>query len=548
MSRYDTHAVENQPPHLRDYDAFAEDVPLREAMDREGAGWALDRAQALGRQIGSADVIEHARLANAHPPKLHTHDRYGHREDRVELHPSWHAMMRLGIEHGLHSLPWSEQERGHVGRAALYYLFNQGENGCACPITMTFAVVPALRHQPEVAELWEPRVLSNEYDERFIPAEQKRGAIMGMAMTEKQGGSDVRANSTRAEPLNGGGAGGEYLLTGHKWFCSSPQADAFLTLAHCDEGLSCFIVPRFTPDGEKNRFFIQRLKDKLGNRSNPSSEIEYDRTWARMVGEPGRGVPTIINMVHHTRLDCVIGSAGMMRLALVNALHHAKHRRAFGKRLIEQPLMQNVLADLCLEVEAAVALMMRLARAFDLAETVPEEAALARVLAPIAKYWVCKRNTPMVYEALECHGGNGYVEESPIARLFRDAPLNSIWEGSGNVICLDVLRALHRTPDAGEALVKLLERAKGHNRAFDEHVETSIVQLRAGEGIELRARRLVEALALATQAALLVENAPTAVSDAFCASRLKRTGGLSFGTLPSETPFKAILGRSVALG
>ncbi|MEL6545035.1 MAG: isovaleryl-CoA dehydrogenase [Myxococcota bacterium] len=544
MTRYDTHQVENQPPPLRDFNAFEADTPLKEALEREGGAWAMERSHRFGETIGSAEVIEHARLANSNPPRLHTHDRFGHRDDRIELHPSWHAMMRLGIESEMHSLAWSEHPSSHAGRAALYYLFNQGENGVACPITMTFAVVPALRLEPTVANEWLPRVLSSEYDERFIPAEQKRGAIMGMAMTEKQGGSDVRANTTRAVPLNGGGPGAEYELTGHKWFCSSPQADAFLTLAQAPEGLSCFLVPRFTPDGEKNRFFIQRLKDKLGNRSNPSSEIEYDHTWARMVGAPGRGVPTIINMVHHTRLDCVLGSAGMMRLALTQALHHTQHRRAFGKRLIEQPLMKNVLADLCLELEGTVALMMRLARAFDESDTNPQEALLARVLAPIAKYWVCKRNTALVYEALECHGGNGYVEESPLARLFRDAPLNSIWEGSGNVICLDVLRGLGRNDNASGVLLAMLREASGESPAYDRFVDDLEKSLRSSEDMETRARALVEGLAVACEACLLIQHAPPSVATAFLESRLERRGGLNFGTLPADTDFKAVIDRA----
>ncbi|MEM6558778.1 MAG: acyl-CoA dehydrogenase family protein [Myxococcota bacterium] len=538
MPRYDTHTVHNQVPPLADYNAFDFDVPLQEAMKREGAGWSLDAAHALGDAIGSADVIEHARLANVHTPVFHSHDRFGHRIDALEFHPSWHAMMKLGVERGLASLPWTRKS-AHTGRAALYYLFNQGENGCACPITMTFAVVPALRHAPELAAVWEPRVLSTTYDGRFLPAADKSGSLMGMAMTEKQGGSDVRANSSSAEPLGDGA----YLLTGHKWFCSSPHADAFLTLAQSDEGLTCFLVPRFKPDGEKNRFFIQRLKNKLGNRSNPSSEIEYDRTFAQRVGDPGRGVATIINMVHHTRLDCVLGSAGMMRHALVHALHHTRHRKAFGNRLVEQPLMQNVLADLCLEVEGAVALMMRLARSFDAAEDDPREALLGRILAPIAKYWVCKRNTSMVSEALECHGGNGYVEDAPIARLFRDAPLNGIWEGSGNVICLDVLRALQRSPESGEVLADFLNEARGESAVYDAHVDACLRELRSPDGPEFRARRLVEGLAVAIQTGLLIQHAPGALLDAFAESRLQRDGGLSFGTLSPKTDFTAILER-----
>src|SRR2546426_3623933 len=400
------------------------------------------------------------------------------------------------------------------------------ESGTGCPLSMTYAGVPALRAQPEVAEEWEPRLTSLEYDPRFIPAEGKRGALMGMAMTERQGGSDVRANTTVARPLNGGGPGAEYELTGHKWFCSAPMCDVFLVLAQAPGGLSCFLLPRWTPDGARNRFFLQRLKDKLGNRSNASSEVEFDAAWARLVGEEGRGVPTILEMVNHTRLDCVLGAAAVLRQAQWQAAHHCAYRRAFGKRLVDQPLMRNVLADLCVEAEAALLLMMRLARAYDR----PEESAFRRIATAVSKYWVCKRASAGVGEALECLGGNGYVEESGMPRLYREAPLNSIWEGSGNVICLDVLRALAKEPPALEALLAELRQARGADRRLDAHLDATEALLARAE--ESQARRLVEALALALQGTLVVRNAPPAVADAFCASRLGGDWGRTLGTLP----------------
>ncbi|HYD48342.1 MAG TPA: acyl-CoA dehydrogenase family protein, partial [Terriglobales bacterium] len=445
---YPTHEVFNQVPPLEAYNFFEFDQPLREALRREKAGWAEERVGAHGLRLGG-DPIKWGVQANTYPPVLRTHDRCGNRIDEVEYHPAWHDLMRLAVENELHALPWRSPGPGaQVARAALFYLQAQVEAGHGCPISMTFAVVPALRMQPEIAAEWEPRITSTEYDPSMQPSEKKRGALCGMAMTEKQGGSDVRANTTRAVAIGKGGPGGEYLLTGHKWFCSAPMCDAFLILAHTEQGLSCFLVPRWLPDGTRNRFFIQRLKDKLGNRSNASSEIELDGTWARMVGEEGRGVPTIIEMVNHTRLDCIIGAAGGTRQAVALAAHHASHRSAFGKRLLDQPLMQNVLADLCLESEAATTVMMRIARAYDDSAEDPSARAFARLATAVMKYWVCKRNPVVAAEALECLGGAGYVEESPMPRLYREAPLNGIWEGSGNVMCLDVLRAMARNPES----------------------------------------------------------------------------------------------------
>jgi putative acyl-CoA dehydrogenase len=408
---------------------------------------------------------------------------------------------------------------------------------------MTYASMPTLRHQEEILAEWEPRVLGTEYDGRMVPAAEKSAVLIGMAMTEKQGGSDVRANTTRAVAIDGGGPGGAYEITGHKWFCSAPMCDAFLTLAYTETGLSCFLVPRWRPDGTRNPFFIQRLKDKVGNRSNASSEIEYRGTWARMVGEEGRGVRTIIEMVHHTRLDCVAGSAGLMRQAVAQAVHHANHRSAFGRRLVEQPLMQNVLADLALEAEAATAAMLRLARAYDAGPRDPGEQLFARLATAVVKYWVCKRWPVLAAEALECLGGNGYVEESLLPRNYREAPLNSIWEGSGNVICLDVLRAMARGPEVADAFFAEVGAARGGDRRLDAFVDAVRRELGDFADAELRARRLVERLALALQGSLLVRHAPTAVADAFCASRLAGDRGLAFGTLPAGTDCAAIIER-----
>jgi putative acyl-CoA dehydrogenase len=452
------------------------------------------------------------------------------------------------VEHEAHALAWRTPKNGaHVVRAALGFLLYQQEAGVGCPLTMTFAAVPTLRKEPELAAEWLPRITSNVYDPRFIPAAEKKGALVGMAMTEKQGGSDVRANTTRARPIGRSGAGdtgGEYLLTGHKWFCSAPMNDAFLTLAQTDRGLTCFFVPRWRPDGSRNVFAIQRLKDKLGNRSNASSEIEYRDTWARRVGEDGRGIPTIIEMVNHTRLDCVAGSAALMRQAVVQAIHHASHRRAFGKLLIDQPAMQNVLADLAVESEAATALMARLARAYDRAATDEQERAFARIATAVGKFWVCKRAPAHVVEALECLGGNGYVEESIMPRLYREAPLNSIWEGSGNVMCLDVLRAIQREPQSLEALRGELASAKGTDPNYDRLLARLERELTLSEEIEGRARQIVELLAVALQAAVLLRAGVTAVTDAFLATRVARNGGQIYGTLPAGADCRALIDRA----
>ena len=546
-----THEVTNQAPPLENYNTFAADTVLTEALSREGGGWAEERASAVGAFAGSARAIRWGFEANENPPRLRTHDRFGHRIDEVDFHPAWHELMRVGIGFGLHALPWREPEPGaHVARGAMFVAFSQAEAGVGCPISMTYSVVPALRAQPELDAEWEPRFASLEYDgERMVPAPDKKGALCGMAMTEKQGGSDVRANTTVARPLNGGGPGGEYEITGHKWFCSAPMCDAFLVLAQADGGLSCFLLPRFTPDGERNGFHIQRLKDKLGNRSNASSEVEFRSAWARMVGEEGRGVATIIEMVNHTRLDCALGAAAGMRAGTAQAIHHASHRSAFGKLLIDQPLMQNVLADLAVESEAATISAMRLARSYDEAAAGDERARTWRRLANAAiKYWVCKRAPAHAAEALECLGGNGYVEESGMPRLLRESPLGSIWEGSGNVQCLDVLRAMVKDPASVEAFFGELDEASGGDARLDAAAAALRESLADPEGIEARARRVVERMALVLQASLLVRFGDPGVADAFCASRLASDAGLAFGTLPRGTAFGRIIERHAPAG
>jgi len=543
-----THAVENQPPEMPEANLFLSDRALVEALDREGGAYGQgpgrDRAEALGARVGSAEVRDWARLANRHVPELRTHDRHGHRIDRVDYHPAWHHLMRLAVENAVHALPWIEQEPGsHATKAALAFLMNQGENGVCCPMAMTFAAVPALTAEPALAREWTPRILSTDYDPRFIPAKDKTGAIFGMAMTEKQGGSDVRTNTTRAVPAAGEGEG-IFLLTGHKWFCSAPMSDAFLTLAQAPGGLTCFLVPRFRPDGTQNRFFIQRLKDKLGNRSNASSEIEYDETWARRVGPEGDGVRTIIAMVHHTRLDASVSASAIMRSAVVEALHHARHREAFGAVLADQPLMQSVLADLALETEAATAMVMRLARGFDDATADPSVGPMVRLATAITKFQVCKRAPTVVAEAMECLGGGGYVEDGPMPRYYREAPVNGIWEGTGNVICLDILRTIARTPDALAAYVDEIKAAAGADRRLDIFAGDLEKTLKSGALDEGQARHIVEALALAWQASLLVQYAPPAVADAFCASRLTGAGGRTLGTLGAGVDTKAIVARA----
>ncbi|WP_406091070.1 acyl-CoA dehydrogenase family protein [Streptomyces sp. NBC_01013] len=536
-----THTVSNQAPPLLGYDVFGADQVLTEAVERhlpaELLGDARDGLTQLGRSAGSAQAAKWGVQANENPPRLRTHDRYGHRVDEVEFHPAWHRLLGHAVTAGLTDA-W-DRPGGHARRAAGFLVWTQAEAGHGCPLSMTHAAVPALRTDPAVAAEWEPLLTSHVYEEELRPAGQKTGALLGMGMTEKQGGTDVRSNTTRAEPL---AAEGEYLLTGHKWFCSAPMSDGFLVLAQAPGGLTCFLLPRVLPDGTRNVFAIQRLKDKLGNRSNASAEVEFDGTWARRIGEEGRGVRTIIDMVAATRLDCVTGSAALMRQAVAQAVHHATYRSAFGGVLVDKPLMRNVLADLALESEAATVLAMRLAAAYDAGTE--SESAFLRIAVPAAKYWVTKRCTPLVAEALECLGGNGYVEESGMPRLLREAPLNSIWEGSGNVQALDVLRALQREPLALNAFLQEVGRARGADHRLDGAIKGLLTELADLQGIEARARRVVERMALVLQGSLLVRWAPPEVADAFCASRLGGEWGSAFGTLPHTLDLASVVERA----
>ncbi len=534
--------VFNQPSPLENYNLFEHDTPLREALHREGAGWMEARLMEYGALLGKAETLKLGELANRNTPILRPHDRFGHRIDEVEFHPAWHELMRIGISHGAHSLPWtSKQSGGHVARVAPNMLRHQLDEGTSCPISMSYAAIPCLRLQPELAAEWEPRIVSTEYDSRFIPANQKRGALIGMAMTERQGGSDVRANTTRATLLERG----VYEITGHKWFCSAPMCDAFLILAQAPKGLSCFLLPRWKPDGTRNAFHIMRLKDKLGNRSNASSEVEFHSAWAQLVGEEGRGISVIIEMVRHTRLDCAWGAASSLRRAVAEATHHANYRCAFGKRLIEQPLMKNVLSDLCLESEAATALVMRLARGFDEAARDEAQMKFTRLVTAVAKYWITKRAMIAIGEAMECLGGNGYVEESVLPRLYRDAPVNSIWEGCGNVQCLDVLRAISHDRATLEIVRDEIRAARGVSKPFDLFVDRLERELAEAADLEINARRMVERLALALQGALLVKHAPSIVAEAFCISRLMGEHALAFGTLPAAIDFNGIIARAL---
>ncbi|HVV94463.1 MAG TPA: acyl-CoA dehydrogenase family protein [Hyphomicrobiales bacterium] len=538
ITRLATHEVANQPPPLVDYDLYATDPGLVAALHREGAGWAEGKAQALGEAAGSAAVLAEGEAANRHPPELHAFDRYGARIDEVEFYPSYHALMRLGLEAEIHSIAWTAQRGGaHVAHAALEYMMTQAEAGVCCPITMTYASVPALAQAPAVAAEWHPRILTATYDGRAVPAAEKAGATIGMAMTEKQGGSDLRANTTRAEP---DGGDGWYALRGHKWFCSAPMSDGFLTLAQAKGGLTCFFAPRFLPDGSRNRIFIQRLKDKLGNRSNASAEIEYDGAQAVRIGDEGRGIATIMTMVAHTRLDAAVVCAGMMRQGVVQAVHHAAHRSAFGRLLVEQPLMQAVLADLVIEAEAATALVMRVARAFDGGSE--EERAFARIGAALAKFWVTKRLPNHSYEALECLGGNGFVEESQMPRLYREAPVNAIWEGSGNVNALDLLRALAREPATRAAYFAEIAASRGGHRALDDAAAALEAALAVPD--EASARRLAEDMAVVLQAALLVRHGPAEVADAFVAGRLGGAMRGCYGALPKGLALVPIVARA----
>jgi putative acyl-CoA dehydrogenase len=536
--------VSNQPPPLEPYNLFLSDVALREAVVRESADWALPQLAALGATLGSSDTVALGFAANENPPRLRAYDRFGHRRDEVEFHPAWHSVMAIAVGAGLHSSPWAAPRPGaHVSRAAGTYMLTQIESGAYCPIAMTYGSVPTLRHNEALARDWLPRIFARQYDPRFVPAGQKSANLVGMAMTENQGGSDLRTNVTRAVAASGTSERRAFRVTGHKWFMSAPMCDAFLILAQTERGPTCFLLPRFTPDGTLNAIRINRLKDKLGNRSNASAEVEFFDAYAEPIGEQGRGIPIIIEMSTYTRLDCAIGSSGLMRQAVVQAVHHARHRLAFQKKLVDQPLMTNVLADLVLETEAAVALSFRLARAYDQSDASAQ--LFRRVVTPAAKFWICKRAPALAFEAMEVLGGNGYVEECVLPRIYREMPVNSIWEGSGNVMCLDVLRALGREPDAAESILAEVRDAATADRrltAFAAVLESRLTKPVIAD--ESQARVLARDLALALQAALLVRHAAPALADAFCAVRLAEHRGGSFGLLPQGVDAHAIIRRA----
>jgi putative acyl-CoA dehydrogenase len=546
-----THEVLNQSTPLVDLNLFDGDRGLRDALRFNAPSLDTAALSLLGAEAGSAETVQHARLANVHTPELRTHDRFGHRIDQVDFHPSYHALLGGALRHGLHGTPWSRGPGAHLERAAGFIVWTQAEPSVLCPVSMSYAVTPALRSNEPLYDAWRARIASTQYDARFAPLAQKTAVTLGMGMTEKQGGSDVRANTTRAEADGTDAWGPRVRITGHKWFFSAPMCDAFLVLAQAPGGLSCYFLPRWLPDGTPNELRIQRLKDKLGNKANASSEVEFERSVAWQVGEEGRGVPQILSMGAITRLDCALGTSGLMRHALALALHHCDERRAFGKRLIEQPLMKNVLADLALESEAATALALRLARAVDRTENNQDadghESLMRRVLTPIAKFWICKRGSVFAQEAMECLGGNGYVEErgeGAMARVYREMPLNSIWEGAGNIMALDLLRAL-RTGPVADALMHELQPARGANDALDR-LAAGLPARVDGTTDEAGARRLARDVALVVQAALLKQHAPAEVFDTFCASRLDQAGGGgAFGLLDAHAPLDPLLARAM---
>jgi putative acyl-CoA dehydrogenase len=548
-----THEVFNQSPPFEDVNLFTSDRALMDAVAREGAGHAVDGLTELGSACGSAEAFQRGRLANENPPRLRSFDSKGHRLDTVEFHPAYHECMELSVREGLHCSAWDHLATpgakpaagANVARSAGTYMAIQMEAGHQCPITMTNAAVPTLLIEPEIARAWVPRILSRTYDKRFAPAPAKRGVTIGMGMTEKQGGTDVRANATTAKPARNGGPGAEYLITGHKWFMSAPMCDAFLVLAQAPGGLSCFLMPRFLPDGGVNALAFQRLKDKLGNRSNASSEVEFADAHGWLIGEEGRGVPTIIEMVTCTRLDCAVGSAGLMRLALANAIHHCRHRSVFQRRLVDQPLMTQVLADLALDVEAATALSFRLSRSFDEAAADPKAVAWRRLMNPVTKYWVCKIGPGLAYEAMECLGGNGYVEEGLAARIYRELPVNAIWEGSGNVMALDLLRVLQREPETARIVMdELAAAARGDTRLEAQQARTQAMLEEPGT-LDRRARDLTESLALLAAGTILRAHAPAAVADAFIATRLSGAARHTYGQGLSGADTRAIVDRAL---
>jgi putative acyl-CoA dehydrogenase len=557
-----THEVTNQAPPLERYNAMTTDAALVTALEREGAAWHLDALTRDGLALTQPDVLALADLANRHTPEHHPFSARGERTDAIEFHPAWHTLLSMLREQGLHSLPFetaSPKPGSMAARAAGYFLHAQLESGSLCPLTMTFASIPVLQQEPALYASLQEQLLSRRHDPRDIPlGAGKQSMMIGMGMTEKQGGSDVRSNRTRAVATGAGGRGGEYRLIGHKWFFSAPQCDAHLVLARTGGGneiadakgpVSCFYVPRFAPDGSKNAVQVQQLKDKLGNRSNVSSEVEFLDAYGVMIGDEGRGVPTIIEMANFTRLDCVIGSAALMRAALIQAIHHARHRRVFGARLIDQPLMRNVLADLALESEAATVLFMRLAGAFENSAK-PEERAWRRIVTPAAKFWVCKRALEFTGEAMEVWGGNGYVETGPMARFYREAPVNSIWEGSGNVMCLDVLRGFEREPDAARALFDSWQAVAGEHRVLGDALKTLHATLTGDPATrEASARGIAQQLVLTAQGVLLAQHAPADVAAAFMETRLGDASGSVnrvYGTLPATFDFNAVIERAFA--
>jgi putative acyl-CoA dehydrogenase len=528
--QWHTHDITNQVPELQDTNLFTSDLALMEGVKSAGANWHHAALLRYGAELGSKEVLQLGELANRYPPQLHTHDRVGHRIDQVEFHASWHKLLDLLRKEGLQALPWMQPQAGaHVARAAGYYLQSQIESGALCPTTMTFAAIPVLQNEPALFAQLKDKLYARHHDARDLPIAQKTSIMIGMGMTEKQGGSDVRSNATVAVPVAAGGRGAEYFLTGHKWFFSAPMCDAHLVLARSESGLSCFFVPRWKPDGSKNAVLVQRLKDKLGNRSNASSEVEFQHTLGIMLGDEGRGIPTIIEMANLTRLDCVIGSAALMRHALTQAIHHARHRSAFGHLLADQPLMRNVLADLALESEAATHLMLALAGALEAPDD-PLQKAWKRIITPAAKFWICKRTLEFTGECMEVWGGNGYVESSPMARMVREAPVNSIWEGSGNVMCLDLLRAIARDPQGMQLLLEQLDNSPApavRQSANDLRIDLAA----APQQQEMLARRFAQKLVLAVQAHLMQQQAPPAIAAAFISSRLDAGSGRVYGTL-----------------
>ena len=543
-SNSETHDVLNQPAPLENFNSYGSDVALQHWTSQYGGDFAKQRISQYGQHAGH-ELLQAGFLANKYKPEFDTHDRFGNRIDQVNFHPSYHQLMRTAIESGLHSLPWLEPQQGaHVARAAMVYLHQQADSGSGCPLTMTFAAIPAIAHTPAVADVWLPKILAPHYDERNVPWFDKQGLTIGMAMTEKQGGSDVRTNTSTARALGASGSGQAYEITGHKWFCSAPMCDAFLVLAQTESGLSCFLMPRWRPDGSKNAFYVQRLKNKLGNVSNASSEVEFREAYAQMIGDEGKGVRTIIDMVAMTRFDCMVGSSALMRAGTAQAIYHTKGRNVFGKNLHDQVLMQNVLADLAIESEAALAMSMRVGNALDMMSTEPQQNLFARLATAVGKYWICKRAPNHAFESMECLGGIGYVEENIMPRVYRETPVNAIWEGSGNVQCLDLMRAINKEPEVVDAFIDEITLAKGIDTDFDNYAEKLKDQFVDISSLEYRARTVMEKMALALQGSLLLRHGDQNVARAFVSSRLCGDGGYNYGTLGKDIDCQAIMERA----